>query len=80
LSILEQWDITPEQLTILLNENPSLRGIMLGYVAELKLRARKFITSRTRSTYFAQSAGTYSFMDPKGNCGCNPRCFILHQV
>lgn len=28
------------------------------------LRVRKFITSRTRSTCFAQSAGTYSFMDP----------------
>jgi hypothetical protein len=38
LNILEKWAITPEQLTVLLNENPSLRGILSGYVAELKLK------------------------------------------
>lgn len=38
MNILEKWDITPEQLTLLLDENPSLRGILLGYVAELKLK------------------------------------------
>jgi len=30
--------LTPEQLTKLLAENPSLRGMLFGYVAELKLR------------------------------------------
>ncbi len=38
MNILEEWEITPEQLTKLLAENPSLRGMLLGYVAELKLR------------------------------------------
>lgn len=35
-SILERWSITEEQLTDLVDQNPSLRGIMLGYVAEQK--------------------------------------------
>lgn len=43
MSILEDWEITPEQLTIMLGENPSLRGMLLGYVAEFKLR--EIITS-----------------------------------
>ena len=38
MSILTEWDITPEQLTSLLEENPSLRGMLHGYVAELKLK------------------------------------------
>lgn len=37
-TILDKWGITAQQLTLLLEENPSLRGMMLGYVAELKLR------------------------------------------
>lgn len=43
MTILEEWDITAEQLTTLLNENPSLRGMLLGYTAELKLK--EIITS-----------------------------------
>lgn len=35
-TILEKWGITIEQLTELVDQNPSLRGIMLGYVAERK--------------------------------------------
>ena len=35
-SILEKWGITEHQLTGMVNANPSLRGIFLGYVAELK--------------------------------------------
>lgn len=38
MSILTEWEITPQQLTELLVENPSLRGMLLGYVAELKLK------------------------------------------
>ncbi len=37
-TILNQWEITSQDLTDLLNANPSLRGMLLGYVAELKLR------------------------------------------
>ena len=40
VTILDEWGITPEQLTVLLNENPSLRGMLLGYVAELKLKKK----------------------------------------
>lgn len=36
-SILERWDITPEELTEVIGRNPSLRGMILGYLAELKL-------------------------------------------
>lgn len=38
MSILTDWEITPQQLTELLEENPSLKGMLLGYVAELKLK------------------------------------------
>ncbi len=36
-SILERWDITPEELTELVDNNPSLRGMIIGYLAEFKL-------------------------------------------
>lgn len=35
-SILKRWGINEQQLTKLVDENPSLRGILLGYVAEMK--------------------------------------------
>lgn len=35
-SILTRWDITEKELTELVDQNPSLRGILLGYVAEKK--------------------------------------------
>ncbi len=35
--VLKDWGITPAILTKLLNQNPSLRGMLFGYVAELKL-------------------------------------------
>ena len=37
-TILNRWSITPKELTELVDENPSLRGMMLGYVAEHKFR------------------------------------------
>lgn len=37
-TVLSKWEITPQDLTELLNANPSLRGMLLGYVAEFKLR------------------------------------------
>lgn len=33
-NILERWGVSVEELTKLVDENPSLRGILLGYVAE----------------------------------------------
>lgn len=49
MSILEQWDITEEQLTEMLDANPSLRGMVLGYVAETKLK--EIITMFPEVTY-----------------------------
>ena len=37
-SILKLWNITEYDLTELVTQNPSLRGIMLGYVAEKKIQ------------------------------------------
>ena len=34
--LFKRWGITEKELTELVDENPSLRGIMLGYVAEKK--------------------------------------------
>ncbi|MEW6587072.1 MAG: restriction endonuclease [Nitrospirota bacterium] len=36
-TILDRWDITAEELTQVIDQNPSLRGMILGYLAELKL-------------------------------------------
>ena len=36
-SILQKWDITIEELTDIVDQNPSLRGMILGYLAEMKL-------------------------------------------
>ena len=36
-SILERWEITIEELTRVVDQNPSLRGMIFGYLAELKL-------------------------------------------
>ncbi|MDX2161917.1 MAG: restriction endonuclease [bacterium] len=38
-NILERWQISEQELTIIVDENPSLRGFLLGYVGEYKLRA-----------------------------------------
>ncbi|WP_416674234.1 helix-turn-helix domain-containing protein [Egbenema bharatensis] len=37
-TIMDEWEVTAQELTILVRENPSLRGMLFGYVAELKLR------------------------------------------
>jgi hypothetical protein len=42
-NILDRWSITPDELTIAFDENPSLRGMLLGYVAEYKLRRLWFM-------------------------------------
>ena len=36
--ILARWSVSAKDLTTLTDENPSLRGMLLGYVAEHKLR------------------------------------------
>jgi hypothetical protein len=38
-TIFERWEISPSEFSALVDRNPSLRGFMLGYLAEHKLRA-----------------------------------------
>ena len=45
-TILEKWQITAEELTKIVDDNPSLRGFMFGYVSEYSRNPRK--TSRVR--------------------------------
>ena len=46
ISILKKWNLTEEELTEIINENPSMRGLMLGYIAEYKLRKMHFTDPR----------------------------------
>lgn len=46
LTILERWQITAEELTEIVDANPSKRGNMFGYVAEVKLRKMWFSSER----------------------------------
>ena len=36
--IFKRWSITPDFLTAIIDANPSLRGMLIGYIAEQKLR------------------------------------------
>jgi hypothetical protein len=45
-SVLDRWDVSEAELTELVAENPSLRGMMLGYAAEMKFR-RLCLAERT---------------------------------
>lgn len=38
MTILDEWEISAENISEILLSNPSLRGMLFGYVAELKLR------------------------------------------
>jgi|GEM_PF-3464906 len=40
--ILKRWGLTEQELTDIVDQNPSMRGLMLGYVAEYKLRNMHF--------------------------------------
>ncbi len=41
-SILKKWDLTELELSEIIRQSPSMRGLMLGYVAEYKLRKMHF--------------------------------------
>ena len=38
MDLYKLWKITPNELSQAIVENPSLRGMVFGYVAEIKLR------------------------------------------
>lgn len=41
-SILKRWGLTEKELTEIIQENQSMRGLMLGYIAEYELRKMYF--------------------------------------
>lgn len=41
-TILKRWHLTENELTEIIDLNPSMRGLMLGYIAEYKLRKLHF--------------------------------------
>ncbi|NOT61385.1 MAG: restriction endonuclease [Acidobacteria bacterium] len=45
-NILHRWGLTAEELTQIVDANPSMRGLMMGYVAEYKLRRMYFEDAR----------------------------------
>jgi len=46
VGILEDWDITVEDLDAILVERPSVRGILIGFLSEYKLQRTVFSDSR----------------------------------
>lgn len=52
-TILDRWTITADELTVAIDENPSLRGMLLGYVAEYKLRTMWF-AGRAEVTHYVK--------------------------
>lgn len=46
MGILEQWKLTPTELGEIVSANPSMRGLIFGYVAEYKLRKIWFSDDR----------------------------------
>jgi hypothetical protein len=38
LTILDEWEVSSEEFTRMVGDSPSLRGFMIGYVGEFKLR------------------------------------------
>ena len=44
-NILQRWKLTERELTEIMEANPSMRGLVLGYVAEYKLRKMFFSDS-----------------------------------
>lgn len=50
-TVLERWQISAEELTKIVDDNPSLRGFIFGYVSEYKAR-----------TYFDGHAGIENLM------------------
>ena len=45
-TILDRWDISLDELTQVVDSNPSLQGFLVGYIGELKLRKMWFSDKR----------------------------------
>lgn len=45
-NLLERWQLTQQELSEIISQNPSMRGLLMGYVAEYKLRKIWFSDDR----------------------------------
>jgi hypothetical protein len=66
-TILDRWDITAEELTEIVDANPSMRGLMMGYVSEYKLRKMWFEDERIENlvkydNHVRQEKGDFGFI------------------
>jgi len=43
INILKRWKLTETELTEIIEQNPSMRGLMRGYIAEYKLRKMYYL-------------------------------------
>ena len=50
-NLLERWQLTQQELSEIISQNPSMRGLLLGYVAEYKLRKIWFSDDRVERTH-----------------------------
>jgi hypothetical protein len=48
-SILDKWDIDEIYFTSVVRDNPSLRGMILGYIAERKLKDLFILSGKTNN-------------------------------
>lgn len=48
-TILDRWNITAKELTDIIDQNPSLRGFMMGYVSESVLKKTHFTDERLKN-------------------------------
>lgn len=51
VNLLRDWKVSSKQISSLINQNPSLRGMLLGYVAELKLKELISVLPEISYTY-----------------------------
>ena len=50
-NLLERWQLTQQELSEIISQNPSMRGLLMGYVAEYKLRKIWFSDDRVERTH-----------------------------
>ncbi|MBI5300792.1 MAG: restriction endonuclease [Chloroflexi bacterium] len=50
-TILDRWDISLDELTEVVNSNPSLQGFLIGYIGEFKLRKIWFSDGRVENVH-----------------------------
>jgi hypothetical protein len=65
-TILERWQLSAEELTEIIDANPSLRGFVLGYAAEFKVRKmfladKQFSNVRKYDDHDRQKKGDIAF-------------------